>query len=76
MQWYKNQVEERRRADQQLLEESFAKISGVVLGQRIAEKINDQRIVAQNAIDEILKHEHFRPVELPEGIRDAGEQLD
>ncbi len=76
MQWLKNQVEERKQADQQLLEDSFAKISGVVLGQRIAEKINDQRIVAQNAIDEILKYYHCKPTELPESIRDAGEQLD
>ena len=76
MQWFTNQVEERRRADRQLLEESFAKISGVVLGKRVAEKIIDQRIVAQNAIDEILKFFHCKPAPLPENIRDAGEQLD
>ena len=76
MQWYKNQVEERRRADQQRLEDSFAKISGVVLGQRIAEKISDQRFVAQSAIDEILKYWHCKPSELPEGITGAAEQLD
>ena len=76
MQWYKNQVEERRRADQRRLEDSFAKISGVVLGQRIEEKLSDRRTVAQSAIDEILKYYRCKPSELPEGITDAGEQLD
>ena len=55
MQWFKNQVKERRRADQERLEDSFAKISGVVLGQRIAGRMNDQRFVTKSAIDEILK---------------------
>ncbi len=76
MQWFKNQVKERRLADQQLLEDSLAKISGVVLGQRIANKINDQRIVAQSAIDEILKYCHCRPTELPDGITGAEDQLE
>lgn len=76
MQWFSDQVEERRRADQQLLEDSFAKISGVVLGQRVADRIHDQRVIAQSAIDEILKYYHCRPTEVPDSITDAAEQLD
>ena len=76
MQWFKSQVKERRRADQERLEDSFAKISGVVLGQRIADRINDQRFVAQSAIDEILKYYHCKPSALPDSVTDAMEQLD
>ena len=76
MGWFENQIEQRRKSDDQLLEDSFVKIAGVVLGQRTAEKIGDERIVTKNAIDEILKYYHFKPTELPDGIRDAGEQLD
>ena len=76
MGWFENQIEERRRADQQLLEDSFRKIAGVVLGQRAAEKIGDARIVTKGAIDEILKHYHIQPTELPEDIADTGDQLD
>ena len=54
MGWFENQIEERRAADQQILEESFVKIAGVVLGQRMANKISDERIVTKGAIDEIL----------------------
>ena len=76
MQWFSDQIEERRRADQQLLEDSFAKISGVVLGHRIADRLHDQRVIAQTAIDEILKYYHCRPIEVPDSITDAAEQLD
>ncbi len=76
MQWFSDQVEERRRADQQLLEDSFAKISGVVLGKRIADRIHDQRVIAQSAIDEILKYYHCRPTVVPDSIADSAEQLD
>ena len=76
MGWFENQIEERRNADQTLLEDSFVKIAGVVLGQRTAQKIGDERIVTKNAIDEILKYYHYKPVEVPEEIKTAEEQLD
>ena len=76
MGWFENQIEERRAADQQLLEDSFDRIAGVVMGQRTAESIRDERIVTKGAIDEILKYYHCRPAELPDGIRTAEEQLD
>ena len=76
MGWFENQIEERRQADQQLLEDSFSKIAGVLLGQRIAEKLQDKWIVTKNAIDEILKYYHFKPVALPEGVKDIDTQLD
>ena len=76
MGWFENQIEERRSADQQLLEDSFVKIAGVVLGQRTAQKIGDERIVTKTAIDEILKYYHYKPVELPEVLKTAEERLD
>ena len=76
MGWFENQIEERRAADQQLLEDSFVKVAGVVLGKRTAEKISDERFVTKNAIDEILKYYHCKPVEIPDTIRTTEEQLD
>ena len=35
--------------------------AGVVLGQRTAQKISDDRIVTKNAIDEIIKYYHGKP---------------
>ncbi len=76
MGWFNNQIEERRAADQQLLEDSFVQIAGVVMGRRNAEKIGDERIVTKGAIDEILKYYHYKPVELPDSLETADEQLD
>ncbi len=76
MGWFNNQIEERREADQQLLEDSFVRIAGIVMGQRSAERISDERIITQNAMDEILKYYHFRSVEIPAGMKNAEDQLD
>ena len=76
MGWFEGQIEERRNADEQLLEESFLKIAGVVLGERTAQKIGDERIVTKSAIDEILKYYHCKPPEIPEDVKTAEEQLD
>ena len=76
MGWFENQIQDRRDADQQLLEESFLRIAGVVMGEKDAQRIGDARIIAKNAIDEILKYYHYKPSELPESITDPDEQLD
>ena len=76
MGWFENQIQDRREADQQLLEESFLRIAGVVMGERDAQRIGDARIITKSAIDEILKYYHYKPSELPETITDPDEQLD
>ena len=76
MGWFENQIQNRREADQQLLEESFLRIAGVVMGEKDAQRIGDTRIITKSAIDEILKYYHYKPSELPESITDPDEQLD
>ena len=76
MGWFENQIEERRKADDRLLEDSYIKIAGVVLGQRTARKIGDERIVTKSAIDEILKYYHCKAAEVPEEVRTLEDQLD
>lgn len=73
---FENQIEERREAEQQLLEDSFVKIAGIVMGHRTAERMSDERIVTKGAIDEILKYYHYKPVDIPETITKPSEQLD
>ena len=76
MGWFKGQIEERRNTDREVLENSFAKIAGVVMGQRLAQMMDDERIVTRNALDEILKYYHCKAPEIPESITDMGEQID
>jgi NHLM bacteriocin system ABC transporter ATP-binding protein len=74
--FFENQIEERRKAEQELLEDSFVKVAGIVMGQRTAERLSDERIVTKGAIDDILKSLHYKPVDVPESITDPAEQLD
>ena len=76
MGWFDNQIKTRREADQQLLDDSFIKIAGVVLGQRNAEKMGDERIVTKNAIDDILQYYHCKTTDLPKEVKTENEQLD
>ena len=76
MGWFEDQIQDRRDADQQLLEDSFLRIASVVMGEKDAQRIGDERIITKNAIDEILKYYHYKPSELPDSITDADEQLD
>ncbi|MBQ3707383.1 MAG: NHLP bacteriocin export ABC transporter permease/ATPase subunit [Clostridia bacterium] len=76
MGWFENQIEQRRKADDQLLEDSFVRVAGVVLGHRTAEKIGDARIIAKSSIEEILKYYHFKPVQIPDTVRNTEDQLD
>ncbi len=76
MEWFEEQIEERRAKDQQLLEDSFVRMAGVILGKREADRIQDERIVTKDAIDEILKYFHYKTVDLPDNINSAEEQMD
>lgn len=76
MSWFGNQIEERREADDRLLEDSFVQISGVVMGKNKARRLGDERMVTKNVIDEALKYFHCKPVGIPESVREPMEQLE
>lgn len=76
MGWFDNQIKSRREADQQLLDDSFLKVAGVIMGTRNAEKISDERIITKNAIDTILKYYHYKTSDVPGSLKNADEQLD
>ena len=76
MGWFDEQIHQRKERDDQMLEESFIRIADSVTGKRIADRLNDERTVTRNAIEEILKFYHVKPREIPETIRDMSEQLE
>ncbi|MBP0972556.1 MAG: NHLP bacteriocin export ABC transporter permease/ATPase subunit [Oscillospiraceae bacterium] len=76
MGWFDEQIKQRNDLDQQLFEESFFLVAGAVLGERTATKISDEHFITKQAIDDILKYYHFRPIEIPKTVKDYEEQLD
>ncbi len=75
MGWFDDQIRERMRSDQEVFEDSFVRIAGAVLGSQEAQRLQDERLIAKAALDEILKYYHYKPVEIPEDIGDFDEQM-
>ncbi len=76
MGWFEEQVKQRKKSDQRLFEESIFRASSVVMGKSAAERMNDERIISKQAIDDILKYYHYTPVELPGDIEGHEDELD
>ena len=76
MGWFDDQIRERMRSDQEVFEDSFVRVAGSVLGGQAAQRLQNERLIAKAALDEILKYYHYKPVEAPEDIDDFDEQMD
>ena len=76
MGWFDEQIRQRKLSDQEIFEDSLFRMASSVLGKQRAGLLDDERIVAKAAIDEILKYYHYKPAEVPEEIRDLDEQLE
>ena len=76
MGWFDEQIRLRRLSDQEAFDEAFVHAAGAILGTRIAEAMSDDRVIAKNVIEEILKYYHLKPTALPEEITDIDSSLD
>jgi NHLM bacteriocin system ABC transporter ATP-binding protein len=76
MGWFDEQIRERMKSDQELLEDSYLQIAGAVLGNYMGSRLADEQLVAKEALDDVLKYYHYKPVEVPDTIHDVNEQLD
>ena len=76
MGWFDEQIRQRKQNDQEVFEESIFRMASVVLGKKRAGDLNDERIITKEAIDDILKYYHAKPVEIPGSIQDADEALE
>lgn len=76
MGWFDEQIKQRKRNDDDVFADSFVNIAGAVMGSRVSAALNDERQIAKNAFDEILKFYHVKTCEIPDSIRDRNEQLE
>ncbi len=76
MGWFKEQIQERTASDQRILEESLLEMASVVLDKWNVSRLDNERLVSQQALDEILKYFREKPVNIPEKISDFTEQLE
>ena len=76
MGWFDEQIRQRKLSDQEIFEDSLFRMASAVLGKQRAGVLDDERIIAKAAIDEILKYYHCKIAEVPDEIRDLDEQLE
>ena len=66
MSLYDEQIRARKASAQDDFTDSMYDMAGAVLGRRISEALNDDRIVTRDAVEDILKYYHIRRPEFPE----------
>ncbi len=76
MGWFNEQIKQRMESDQNILEESFFRMAGAIMDKWNADRLEDEQLITREALDEVLKFYHCKPVEIPESIQDADEQLE
>ena len=76
MGWFSDQIRQRAENDQNIMEDSFFRMASVVMDKWEANRLEDERLIAREAIDDVLKYYRQKPVEIPESIQDASEQLE
>ena len=76
MGWFDEQIEARKKYDDDVFEESFLKIAGAVLGRQITSALEDESLRMRSAMDRILRYYHVRAGEVPDSIKSVNEQLE
>ena len=76
MSWFDKQIRAAAQSDQEIFEESLLRMASVVLNDKGAEEAWNERIITREAIDEILKYYHFKPVRIPDQVTVRSEQLE
>ena len=75
MGWFDEQIRQREQSDQSILEDSFFRMASVVMDKWNADRMEDDRLIAKEAIDEVLKYYRQKPVDIPDNITDVTGQL-
>ena len=75
MGWFDEQIRQRKKSDNQVLEDSFNNIASAVLQRRVLDS-NDDSVYTQDAVELILNYYGCKTVELPQEIKDFNEQLE
>lgn len=75
MGWFDEQIRQRKKSDNQILEDSFTNIASAVLQKRVFDA-NDESVYTQDAMEQILNFYGCRINELPPEVKDFNEQLE
>ena len=76
MGWFDEQIRQRMENDQEALEDSFVRMISVVLDKWETNHLEDGRLIAKAALDDILKYYRQKPVEIPDDSKSLADQME
>ena len=74
MSWFEEQIKLRKKRDEENLSDAIEDIASSVLHKRKASFDNSKAI--KNALDEILRYNHIKTREIPDGVDSLEDQID
>lgn len=75
MGWFSEQIEQRKKYDHEVFENSFIKLAGAVLGENEASELSGKNPNIQDALKGILYYYGKKPGELPTSITDIFDKI-
>lgn len=76
MGWFDEQIKQRKQNDNDVFADTFINMAGAIMGKKLSQALNDDRIVTKDAIDEILKYYHVKTRDVPNEIKDMNDTLE
>ena len=76
MGWFDEQIKQRKKTDDAILEEAFVGMADAVLGTKMSEAYKSDAEKADSAVDEILRYYKIKPVEVPENFKNIHDRLE
>lgn len=73
---FDEQIRQRKHDDQLVFEDSILRMASAVIGSENAGAMASERFVTKEAVGEILKFYHLKPIDIPNTITDPEEQLE
>lgn len=76
MGWFDEQIKQRKIKDEEVFEEAFIEIADSVLGEGLAASLKNESQIARDAIEDIVKYYHLKPVDVPTEVTRVDDQLE
>lgn len=76
MGWFDEQIKQRKQNDNDVFADTFINMAGAIMGKKLSQALNDDRIVTKDAIDEILKYYHVKTRDVPSDIKNMNDTLE
>lgn len=76
MGWFSGQIRQRTESDRSIVEDFFFSLAGAILEKWDTDHLKDHRLIAKDALDEVLKYFHLKPVEIRDDFQDIRKEVD